>query len=80
MGAISLQTAQDRLQLYLDAEAAVLTNQSYEISGRKLTRADLSSVRAGIEYWDKQVSQAKADAGTCNSGRSSRLGSINGGW
>lgn len=37
-----------RLDLYLEAEAAVLRNQSYELEGRKLVRANLAEIRKGI--------------------------------
>jgi len=55
MAGITLAIAEARLTAYLDAEAAVLKNQSYDIdvdgSSRSLTRADLAEVRRGIEYW-----------------------------
>ena len=55
MAGITLAIAEARLTAYLDAEAAVLNNQKYEIdlggSRRSLTRADLAEVRKGIEYW-----------------------------
>jgi len=37
------------------AEDAVLTGQSYSISGRQLTRADLSEIRKGIAAWEQRV-------------------------
>lgn len=38
-----------RLAAYLDAEAAILRNQSYEMpDGRRLERANLAIVRRGI--------------------------------
>lgn len=52
---ITLATASARLDLYMKAEARVLDNQSYEIAGRKLTRADLAEIRQGIEYWSGWV-------------------------
>lgn len=55
MAGITLAHAQAQLTLYLAAEAAVLQGQSYRISSgngdRQLTRADLSSIREGIEWW-----------------------------
>lgn len=39
-----------RLANYLEAEAAVLRNQSYEMpDGRKLVRADLTAIVKGID-------------------------------
>ena len=40
-----------RLRMYLDAERAVLSGQSYQIGNRQLTRANLSEIRKAIvEY------------------------------
>lgn len=57
MAGITLAIAEQRLTDYLSAESKVLSGQSYEISGRRLTRADLSEIRAGIEIWDNRVKQ-----------------------
>ncbi len=64
MSGITLAQAQTQLDLYLAAEAKVLAGQSYEIAGRKLTRADLESIQAGITTWDNRVKQlANASSG-----------------
>lgn len=55
MAGITLAQAEAQLALYLAAEAAVLTGQSYEIAGRKLTRANLDEVRSGVETWNSRV-------------------------
>lgn len=55
MAGITLAQAQTQLDLYLAGEAAVLANQSYEIAGRKLTRADLRWVQAGVKTWNDRV-------------------------
>ena len=55
MAGITLAQAQSQLDAYLAAETAVLTGQSYEIAGRKLTRADLDSIQKGIETWNARV-------------------------
>ena len=57
MAGITLAIAEERLTAYLTAESKVLSNQSYEISGRRMTRADLAEIRAGIEVWDQRVKQ-----------------------
>lgn len=62
MPAITLERAQAQLELYLTAEAAVLAKQSYEISGRKLTLADLDSIQVGIKIWSDRVDSAAASA------------------
>ena len=38
-----------RLRMYLDAEKAVLSGQSYQIGNRQLTRANLSEIRKAID-------------------------------
>ena len=55
MAGITLTQAQAQLDAYLAAETAVLGGQSYEIAGRKLTRANLSEIQAGIEIWNNRV-------------------------
>lgn len=55
MAGITLLQAQTQLDAYLAAETAVLTGQSYEIAGRKLTRADLDSIQKGVELWNTRV-------------------------
>ena len=57
MAGITLEQAQAQLDTYLAAEVAVLKNQSYEIAGRKLTRADLYAIQAGVTAWDKRVKE-----------------------
>ena len=69
MPGIDLTTAQNRLQQYLDAEAAVLTGQRYSINGRTLDRANLGEIQQGIEIWNKRVQQLSARA----SGRSAAI-------
>lgn len=63
MAGITLGQAQAQLENYLNAETAVLAGQSYEIAGRKLTRADLKSIQAGIDAWDERVKQLSVKAG-----------------
>lgn len=55
MAGITLSQAQAQLEAYLAAETAVLSGQSYEIAGRKLTRANLESIQKGIELWNGRV-------------------------
>jgi hypothetical protein len=62
MSAISPAIAQQQLDAYLAAETAVLLNQSYEIAGRKLTRANLKDIQEGIELWSQRLTTAQAQA------------------
>lgn len=55
MAGITLAQAETQLAAYLAAETAVLGNQSYEIAGRKLTRADLQFIQQGIDLWNSRV-------------------------
>lgn len=69
MAGIDLTTAQNRLQQYLDAEAAVLSGQKYTINGRTLERANLGEIQQGIEIWNQRVQRLSARA----SGRSAAI-------
>ncbi len=57
MPVISLEKARQHLDLWLDAEAAIATGQSYRIGSRSLTRADLDMVAQRINYWSHQVNR-----------------------
>jgi hypothetical protein len=52
---ITLEAAKTRLQEYLDAERKVLAGQDIHFEGRRITRADLTAVRSGIEYWNNWI-------------------------
>jgi hypothetical protein len=52
---ITLTNAQEQLQLWLNASAAVATGQEYAIGDRKLKRANLSEINTSIDYWNRQV-------------------------
>lgn len=62
MSGITLAQAQSQLDAYLAAETNVLLGQSYEIAGRKLTRADLSSIQQGTTLWSRRVGEISARA------------------
>ena len=55
MAGITLQMAEAQLEAYLAAERTVLTNQAYEIAGRRLTRANLAEIQVGINTWNSRV-------------------------
>lgn len=54
-GSITQAAALAQLNAYMDASIAIAASQSYEIAGRKLTRADLSHVMEMIKFWDAYV-------------------------
>jgi hypothetical protein len=55
MAGITLETAQQHLDAWLEAELSVTTGQSYTLKGRTLTRANLTEIRNAIDYWNKKV-------------------------
>lgn len=66
MAGITLEQAEARLAEYLAAESAVLSAQDWTLNGKRVTRADLAAIQAGIKLWDER---AKALAGSA-AGRS----------
>lgn len=58
-----LRIKQERLMLYLKAEKAILSGQSYEIEGLKLTRPDLSEVRKMITKLEDEVKKLSGARG-----------------
>jgi hypothetical protein len=55
MAGLTVAQAEAQLAAYLAAETAVLSGQSYEINGRRLTRADLTAIQAGIKLWNQRA-------------------------
>lgn len=55
-----IQIAESRLTLYYKAEKAILSGQSYEIEGLKLTRANLKDVQSMISSLESKISALKA--------------------
>lgn len=60
MAGITLETAKKHLEMWLEAEEALSTSQSYTIGTRTLTRASLAEVRKSIEYWQNKVAAIEA--------------------
>ena len=57
MAGITLTQAETQLAAYVAAETKVLQGQAYEISGRRLTRANLAEIREGMDFWDRKVKE-----------------------
>lgn len=55
MAAVTLEQAKEMLASWLEAEKAVMSNQSYSIGSRSITRANLSEIRKSIQYWSKII-------------------------
>ncbi len=51
-----LEKTKQRLSDYYEAEIAILSSQSYSISGKTLTRANLKEVQEMIKILEGQVS------------------------
>lgn len=57
MATITLKTAQNHLDAWLEAELACTTGQSYTIGSRTLNRANLAEIRQSIRYWQGMVTK-----------------------
>ena len=57
---ITLDQAQEHLEMWMEAEIAVTTSQSYQLGSRSLTRANLEEIRETIDYWNQKVSELLA--------------------
>ncbi|MBG9692694.1 hypothetical protein ABD91_18110 [Lysinibacillus sphaericus] len=55
--AITLEEAQENLRIWLEAERTIANAQSYTISNRSLTKANLSEVAKRITYWENKVAE-----------------------
>ena len=55
-----IQIAESRLRLYYKAEKVILSGQSYEIEGLKLTRANLKDVQNMIDALENKISALKS--------------------
>ncbi|MBQ7168565.1 MAG: hypothetical protein IJR63_01515 [Synergistaceae bacterium] len=60
-----IHIAESRLTLYYKAEKAILSGQSYEIEGLKLTRANLKDVQSMISALESKISALKAQLKGC---------------
>ena len=54
MPIISKEAAQRHLDMWMEAEAAVSTGQSYQIEQMMLTRASLKQIRESIIFWEAE--------------------------
>lgn len=52
-----------RLEMYYEAEEAVLLNQEYRIGTQSLKRADLSTIRAAIRDLETQIESLEENNG-----------------
>ena len=57
---ISIEEARATLRMWLEAERAVATGQSYRIGTRSLTRANLADIRESIQFWRREIAKLEA--------------------
>lgn len=57
MAGITKEQAEAKLQTWMEAEEKIASGQGYSIGDRRLTRADLYTVRGEIEYWGNKVKE-----------------------
>lgn len=61
MAVISKETAQRHLDMWLEADAAVSTGQSYQIEQMVLTRSNARQIQKNIAFWENKVAAAEAE-------------------
>jgi hypothetical protein len=57
MAGITLAQAEAQLAVWLNADTAVASGQSYSIGSRQLTRANAQEITAKIDYWNGKIQQ-----------------------
>ena len=62
MSGITLAEAEAQLALWLAADEAVASGQSYSIKDRSLSRADAAEITRKIDYWDNKVKMLSRNA------------------
>ena len=60
MSWVTLEEARENLKMWLDAEKAVATGQSYKIGTRSLNRASLSDITERIRFWRSEIERLEA--------------------
>lgn len=55
MAGITIAQAQAQLALWIAADTAVASGQSYSIGGRSLTRANAAEITNKIEFWENKL-------------------------
>lgn len=58
-----LERYKKRLEMYYEAEEAVLLNQEYTIGTKRLKRADLSTIQAAIKELEGQIEAPESTGG-----------------
>jgi len=56
--AYSVQTCRTMIREHENALVAALKGQSYSLNGRVVNRASLASIQAGLETWNRHLTDA----------------------
>ncbi|WP_226649342.1 primosomal replication protein PriB/PriC domain protein [Microbulbifer variabilis] len=56
------KTAQEMVDLYIEAEIDVLAGKTTVINGRQFTAENLQDIRAGRQEWERRAFQEKLKA------------------
>ncbi|WP_342471628.1 DUF6148 family protein [Metasolibacillus sp. FSL H7-0170] len=73
MAAFTVKECRERLQIWLAAEVAIASGQSYAIDNRRLERANLAQVREQIKFWQQELIKAEAALAGRNRRRTIRV-------
>jgi hypothetical protein len=68
MAGITLAQAQAQLALWLAADAAVASGQSYAMGEKSLTLANAGEIRKNIDYWASWVSSLSQTGASTRTG------------
>lgn len=60
MSWITIDEARANLQMWLEAERAVSTGQSYKVGTRSLSRVNLSDIAERIKYWRNEIDRLES--------------------
>lgn len=60
MGWMTIDEARENLKIWLEAERAVATGQSYKIGTRSLTRANLDQIADRIAFWRGEIDKLES--------------------
>lgn len=63
MAGITLAQAEAQLAVWLAADTAVASGQSYTIGSRSLTRANAKEISEKIDYWETKVQKLSSGGG-----------------
>lgn len=55
MSVWTLEEAKAHLKVWLEAEIAVATVQSYQMGSKRLDKADLAQIREQVKFWKNEM-------------------------